>query len=258
MKSNIQKKFYFYIGVFLITFFIASANNLLAQAQTDIDSDADGLPDTAEIEIYNTDPNDPDTDHDGYNDYLEIYNGYSPRLAETKKLSTIDSDQDGVVDSWEIRLGLNLLDPDTDHDGYGDGVEISNGNNPKSSNPEKLNKVIKINLTTQELAYYFNDIELEKFLISSGISSMPTPTGKFAILDKVPFKSYGGIGFNFYYPNTKWNLHFTTGYWRYYIHGAYWHNKFGQPMSHGCINVSYNQMERLYNFAQVGTKVEIK
>ena len=84
---------------------------------------------------------------------------------------------------------------------------------------------------------------------------MPTPVGSFTVLDKVPSKNYGGT--NFSYPNTKWNLHFTTQGLRYYIHGAYWHNKFGQPMSHGCVNVSYGNMERLYNFAQAGTSVEI-
>ena len=86
---------------------------------------------------------------------------------------------------------------------------------------------------------------------------MPTPTGDFEILAKVPIKNYGGSGFNFSYPDTKWNLHFTTRYWRYYIHGAYWHDNFGQPMSHGCVNVSYENMEPLYWWAEVGTKVKI-
>ncbi|MDP3985970.1 MAG: L,D-transpeptidase, partial [Candidatus Veblenbacteria bacterium] len=43
----------------------------------------------------------------------------------------------------------------------------------------------------------------------------------------------------------------------YYIHGAWWHNNFGKPQSHGCVNVAYEHMERLYTWAQVGTKVII-
>jgi lipoprotein-anchoring transpeptidase ErfK/SrfK len=42
-----------------------------------------------------------------------------------------------------------------------------------------------------------------------------------------------------------------------YIHGAYWHNKFGQPVSGGCVNVPYSVMEELYNWTDVGTKVTI-
>jgi len=77
------------------------------------------------------------------------------------------------------------------------------------------------------------------------------------ILDKVPSKNYGGTGYNFHYPNTKWNLHFTTTKYRYYIHGAYWHDNFGHPMSHGCVNVSYENMEQLYEWADLETKLQI-
>jgi lipoprotein-anchoring transpeptidase ErfK/SrfK len=52
-------------------------------------------------------------------------------------------------------------------------------------------------------------------------------------------------------------MHFTTRYYRYWIHGAYWHDNFGQPMSHGCVNVDYENMEPLYDWSQVGTKVII-
>jgi lipoprotein-anchoring transpeptidase ErfK/SrfK len=92
-----------------------------------------------------------------------------------------------------------------------------------------------------------------EFKISSGIKRLPTPAGTFRILEKVPLKTYAGE--RYYYPNAKWNLRFLK---RYYIHGAYWHNNFGQPMSHGCVNVAYKDMESLYEFADVGTLVTIK
>ena len=34
------------------------------------------------------------------------------------------------------------------------------------------------------------------------------------------------------------------------IHGAYWHNNFGQPMSHGCINMKEEDVEKIYNWAE--------
>jgi lipoprotein-anchoring transpeptidase ErfK/SrfK len=44
----------------------------------------------------------------------------------------------------------------------------------------------------------------------------------------------------------------------YYLHGAYWHNQFGiRPMSHGCVNIAYKDVEKLYAFMDVGDKVVI-
>ncbi|OGY43937.1 MAG: hypothetical protein A2729_01280 [Candidatus Buchananbacteria bacterium RIFCSPHIGHO2_01_FULL_39_14] len=248
----------FRVGIVGSLFLIAAFFSFVqpALALDSIDTDSDGLTDEQEI-FYHTDPNNADTDNDGYGDYQEIFHGYSPRQAEPIKLSSLDSDNDGAPDSWEIRLGLDLLNPDTDGDGYSDGTEILNSYNPLTSEPQKQTKEIKVDLASQQLSYYFGGQELEKFLISGGVKSMPTPKGEFSVMHKVPEKTYGGTGFNFYYSKTKWNLHFTTAYWKYYIHGAYWHNNFGRPMSHGCVNVPYDKMERLYEFSEVGTRIEI-
>jgi len=43
-----------------------------------LDSDGDGLTDADEVNIYGTDPNNPDTDGDTYPDGVEIANGYNP------------------------------------------------------------------------------------------------------------------------------------------------------------------------------------
>ena len=173
------------------------------------------------------------------------------------KFLTIDSDRDGLNDTWEKILGTNPLKADTDGDGFSDGLEVAQGFDPLSAQPRQLDKLIKVSLKDQRLSYYFGGKLLESFLISSGVRGMLTPKGNFTILDKVPSKTYGGTGYNFYFPNTKWNLHFFTGKLRFYIHGAYWHHNFGHPMSHGCVNVSYADMQRLYDWAQVGTKVII-
>jgi hypothetical protein len=233
-------------------FFFAPA---ASAAEARPDSDGDGLSDADETAVYFTDPLDPDTDGDGYGDGLEIGHGYSPRFGDGKKLLAADSDKDYLVDGFEIAAGTGLMNPDSDGDLYLDGTEIAASYDPLNPAPEKLDKVIKVDLARQSLSYFLGDRQFGGFPISSGLKSMPTPKGTFSILDKVPVKHYGGVGFN--YPNTKWNLHFTTQKYRYYIHGAYWHNDFGRPKSHGCVNVSYADMEPLYWWAQVGTRVEI-
>ena len=115
-----------------------------------------------------------------------------------------------------------------------------------------VEKRIDIDLSEQRLRYYYGDIEVGNILISSGVKRYPSPKGEFVIQKKIPVMRYRGKGYN--YPNTKWNMLF---YKNYFIHGAYWHNNFGHPMSHGCINVAYKDMEQLYAFAEVGTKVYI-
>ena len=42
-----------------------------------------------------------------------------------------------------------------------------------------------------------------------------------------------------------------TKYWRYYIHGAYWHNKFGTELSHGCVNLSVGDSHWLFDWAEI-------
>lgn len=245
MKKLIQS--IFFISTILI------APHFIYAEDLNIDTDIDGLSDKDEMNTYFTDPNNSDTDGDGYKDGEEIKNKYSPR-EKNKKLINIDSDKDGLNDLFELALGTNLLNPDTDEDGYKDGQEISKSYNPLSKDKQKITKSIKVTLKTQYLGYYFGDKLLTEFKISSGIKSLPTPKGQFKILEKIPTKLYKGS--NYYYPNTKWNLRVTRS--GILIHGAYWHNNFGKPMSHGCINVSYENIEPLYNFTDIGTKVIIE
>ncbi len=122
--------------------------------------------------------------------------------------------------------------------------------------PRDTEKNIFVNLKDQTLTYTEDMQVVGRFNISSGLSGTPTPPGEYIVLKKKPVVDYRGATYNF--PSTKWNLMFKEGRnGNYYIHGAYWHNNFGHPMSHGCINVSYTNMEALYNWADEGTKILI-
>ena len=54
------------------------------------------------------------------------------------------------------------------------------------------------------------------------------------------------LGTYYYLPNVPNNMFFHQGY---AIHGAYWHNNFGHPMSHGCINMKIADAKTLYDWA---------
>jgi hypothetical protein len=219
------------------------------------DTDNDGLTNGQETDIYYTDPLNADTDGDGFSDGVEVENGYSPRHGENKRFIDVDSDSDELNDYWELKMGTDLMQADTDGDSYADGVEMATSHDPLDDSAEIKERLIQVNIADQYLSYYFGDKLIDGFAISSGVSGMDTPEGQFTVLDKQPVKHYGGGDYD--YPNTKWNMHFTTRYYRYWIHGAYWHDNFGQPMSHGCVNVDYENMEPLYDWSQVGTKVII-
>lgn len=64
----------------------------------------------------------PDADQDGVDDNYERYVlGTNPNSA--------DSDNDGVGDGIELRLGLDPMDDDTDQDGMADGAELDGSGN---------------------------------------------------------------------------------------------------------------------------------
>ncbi len=175
-------------------------------------------------------------------------------------VSKPDTDNDGLPDAWEVALGTDVNNPDTDGDGHTDGTEVQKGYDPLSSEPTKKEKLIRVSIKDQKLRYFFDGKKLEEVVVSTGLKQTPTPMGNFSILKKRPVVHYKGtlLGRKYDYPNTKWNLVFKAGKgFNYYIHGAYWHNEFGKRRSAGCVNVRYEDMETLYNFAEEGTKVVI-
>jgi lipoprotein-anchoring transpeptidase ErfK/SrfK len=54
-------------------------------------------------------------------------------------------------------------------------------------------------------------------------------------------------------PDVPWVLYFTNS--GHALHGTNWHNNFGTPMSHGCINLPMDVAAWLYDWAPLGTPV---
>lgn len=123
-------------------------------------------------------------------------------------------------------------------------------------------KHIIVDRSKQKLYAYDGDIQVMEMTISTGLALTPTPRGTFTIFKKTPSRYMQGplpnIPSDDYYdlPGVPWNLYFTSG--GAVIHGAYWHNSFGTPYSHGCVNLRPDDAERLYKWAPLGTTVTVR
>ena len=111
---------------------------------------------------------------------------------------------------------------------------------------------IDVNLSEQLLVAFEGDTPVYWVKVSTGLPGTPTVVGQYRIY--VKYESTLMTGDDYYLPNVPYTMYFYKGYG---IHGAYWHNNFGRPMSHGCVNVPVPDSEWLFSFASVGTLVNI-
>ncbi len=114
-------------------------------------------------------------------------------------------------------------------------------------------KRIELDLSDQRLAAYEGDTEVLSALVSTGIARYPTPPGEYKIMRKVRSQVMSGPGY--YLPNVEWVSYFVGGY---AIHGTYWHKNFGQPMSHGCVNMTNDDARWIFQWAPLGTPVTVR
>ncbi len=108
-------------------------------------------------------------------------------------------------------------------------------------------------LSTQTAYAYENGILQKRSVISSGLPATPTVQGNYKIYRKLRYRHMVGPDYDL--PNVPWVMYFYQGY---AFHGTYWHNNFGTPMSHGCVNMTNADAQWFYNFAPVGTPVHVR
>lgn len=110
-------------------------------------------------------------------------------------------------------------------------------------------KWVEVHLKQQKLRAWEGNKIVQEFSISSGLWA-PTPKGDFSIWYKTRAQRMKGgskeLGTYYDLPNVPHNMFFYKGY---AIHGAYWHNNFGTPMSHGCVNSPLVQVAQLFEWA---------
>ena len=88
--------------------------------------------------------------------------------------------------------------------------------------------------------------------MSTGTWQYPTVTGQYRVYVKYRYADMAGPGY--YLADVPNVMYFYKGYG---LHGTYWHNNFGTPMSHGCVNLTIPDSQWLFDFASVGTLVNV-
>ncbi len=147
---------------------------------------------------------------------------------------------------------------------------------PLSPNVPNENKLIEVRLDEQLLLAYEKGQMVFATRVSTGVKRLSgnytTPDGDFLTFHKRPTRhmATGDIASNgFDLPGVPWVLYITKG--GISFHGTYWHNDYGRPHSHGCLNLTPQAAKWFYRwtiptvppekpavYGIVGTKVEIK
>ncbi|PJE67471.1 hypothetical protein COU95_02205 [Candidatus Shapirobacteria bacterium CG10_big_fil_rev_8_21_14_0_10_40_9] len=107
-------------------------------------------------------------------------------------------------------------------------------------------KWIEVDLSEQKIrAWEGNRLFLES-LVSTGKWAR-TPTGEYRIWGKFKYAKMSGgsraLHTYYYLPNVPYIMYYQNGFG---LHGTYWHNNFGQTMSHGCTNLPTPVAEKLF------------
>jgi lipoprotein-anchoring transpeptidase ErfK/SrfK len=185
----------------------------------------------------------------------------------------------GAVDAEDGSIWYRLLDDKYDRYYYVPAKHIRLLSNeelaPLSPDVPSENKRVEVRLDEQLLlAYEYGKIVFATRVSTGGkrlSGTYTTPVGEFITYHKRPTRhmATGDIASNgFDLPGVPWVLYVTEG--GISFHGTYWHNDYGFPHSHGCINMSPLAAKWFYRwstptvppdkylmYGHVGTRVQI-
>ncbi|MBI5961152.1 MAG: PD40 domain-containing protein [Chloroflexi bacterium] len=116
-----------------------------------------------------------------------------------------------------------------------------------------MRKEIVVDLSDQKTFAYENGRVIRTVTVSTGLPGTPTVLGEYSIYVKRDAQLMSGPGY--YLPDVPWVMYFYQGYG---LHGTYWHNNFGTPMSHGCVNLPTDEARWFYDWAEIGTAVLVR
>lgn len=131
----------------------------------------------------------------------------------------------------------------------------------QTSNTYSGPKYILVDISEQHMYVYEGDVLIYSFVASTGLNNA-TAVGTFAVQSKIP-NAYGS-NWDIWMPN--WLGIYWAGGLENGIHAlpilpngaTLWEGYLGRPVSYGCVVLGSNESELLYDWAEIGTPVEIR
>jgi lipoprotein-anchoring transpeptidase ErfK/SrfK len=118
--------------------------------------------------------------------------------------------------------------------------------------PMRAGKWIEVILDEQRLVAWEDGRMVMTTPVSTGTRRTPTVRGTFRIYRKYERQRMRGEDYDL--PNVPYVMYFRGNF---AMHGTYWHSNFGQPMSHGCVNLPTGKAAWLFEWAPRGTPVVV-
>ncbi|MCB9592036.1 MAG: L,D-transpeptidase [Sandaracinaceae bacterium] len=107
---------------------------------------------------------------------------------------------------------------------------------------------VHVNLAEQVLVAYEGDRPVFATMVSTGREGFSTPTGTFRIASKhvsatMDDPNAGEEAYSI--EDVPWTMYFEGSY---ALHAAFWHDRFGHPRSHGCVNLAPTDARWVFMF----------
>jgi LysM repeat protein len=163
----------------------------------------------------------------------------------------------GISDANQIYAGQTLTIPGVSGD-LNNGLEAI----PAPSTPQfvpdpptiYVGKQVVVDLSDQMVYAYQDGVLIRSLRVSTGLPGSTTVLGDYKVYHMLESQRMVGPGYDL--PGVPYVMYFYQGY---ALHGTYWHNNFGHPMSHGCVNMPTPEAEWFYkNFVEIGTPVHVE
>lgn len=156
-----------------------------------------------------------------------------------------------IYNADQVSVGQELLVPGAS---VIEGADYSFISAPAAPAPRiGVGKEIIVDLSDSRVYAYEDGKLVRNVLGSPGLPGSPTVQGSFTVQRKYEAQTMTGPGY--YLPAVPYVMYFYAGY---ALHGTYWHNNFGHPMSHGCVNLPTPEAEWFYGWTEIGTPVYVQ
>ena len=117
-----------------------------------------------------------------------------------------------------------------------------------------VGRQVVVDLSDQMVYAYQDGVLVRSLRVSTGLPGSTTVLGDYKVYHMLESQRMTGPGYDL--PGVPYVMYFYQGY---ALHGTYWHNNFGHPMSHGCVNMPTPEAEWFYNnFVEIGTPVHVE